>query len=524
MSSSSFQVETESAVEPATEESGGRSLRSLLLRGGMAMGVAAGLERGLNFFSNLLAARIAGPELFGAYSLVLVTASTIATYAGAGIGTTANRFAGAFPRESPQYRGLLRALVIISVSSAAVAAGFLFVGAAPFARLFLRNENLTNFLRLAAFSAGVMILLECCRGLLIGQQRFPALLLLSSVAGLGLLIFLPQAAAIGPGAMILTQACVGLSAISVCVIFARRLGVLPPRHSAGDVAHATSQAGPGIRDVFTFGMVQLGAVIGLNIAGWWITSLVARADVTLLQMGIYAVANQFRQLINIIPDLLARLCYPLLTSEKGREYGGHNHVIQINTFVITALAISTSCAVLSLLPFVLNHLYGRSYAAAELPSALLIATAVVHMCGAPAANRLNIVNLRATGIMNAVWTVLIISLGSLIIPRAGAAGAAGLFLITHIISAALTLLILRGYEKVPRGLTRLTLVAIVGALMIAALAFARIRLSAHALALTLSLVCLHLMILFILLIVMRQEGWRPGKFGLRSLMTAFRGK
>ncbi|MEJ7709646.1 MAG: oligosaccharide flippase family protein [Pyrinomonadaceae bacterium] len=191
------------AAKPITSEipplggTSSSSLGRLLLRGGLALGLAIGLERGLNFLANMLAARAAGPEVFGTYSIALVTASTIATYTGVGIGATANRFSGQFPRESPQYSGLLRALIIISVSSALVASAVLFAGAEPLAKLLLRNENLAPLLRLSAFSAAAMILLECCRGLLIGQHKFPALLVLSVISGTGLLLILPSAASRG---------------------------------------------------------------------------------------------------------------------------------------------------------------------------------------------------------------------------------------------------------------------------------------------------------------------------------------
>src|SRR5881396_885685 len=88
-----------------------RSLRHLLLYGGATLGVAVGVERVAGFVSASLAARIAGPQTFGAYSVALATAGTIAAYAGAGIGTTANRFAGQYPRDSPGYRSFLHALI-----------------------------------------------------------------------------------------------------------------------------------------------------------------------------------------------------------------------------------------------------------------------------------------------------------------------------------------------------------------------------------------------------------------------------
>ena len=503
-------------TEPVTAAAGVAPLARLLLRGGLALGFAVGLERGCNFFANVLAARIAGPETYGAYAIVLATAGTIATYTGAGVGATANRFAGEHPRESAEYGKLLRALVIISVGSALLAATLMLVGAAPLARLLLRNESLTGYLRVAALSAGALILLECLRGLLIGSQRFPALLLVSAVSGIGLALVLPFAAGVGAGAMIAGQAVVAVFAITACVLFAKRLGITPLAPAVKDNPRTADDF--GVRRVFVFGLVQLSAVVGLNIAGWWVTSLVARADVTLVQMGVYAVANQLRQLVNIFPDLLARLCYPLLTRERGREYGGADQVAVVGTFVNTGLSIAVAAAAIIVLPFVLGNLYGEAFRAGEAACALLLATAIVHMSNAPAAQRLNIVSLRAAGTINLLWTAAMILAGTLVVPLAGAAGAGATFLISHIASAVFVLVALRRARELPKGLTGLTATPVVGALALGGLACARAVMPNHLMLFTVALVVTAVSLLCALWLFGRRRGLIPDDLHLRSVL------
>ena len=95
-------------------------------------------------------------------------------------------------------------------------------GAGPLARWVLRNEALTSILRIAAISSAAIILFECCRGLLIGQQRFRSQLVLSIVFGAGLLIVLPLAASSSAALMIAGQASVALVCVAICVVFAKR--------------------------------------------------------------------------------------------------------------------------------------------------------------------------------------------------------------------------------------------------------------------------------------------------------------
>lgn len=480
----------------------GRSLKRLLARGGSTLGAASVLERGLGFIANVLAARFAGPQTFGAYAVVLATAGTVANYAGAGIGSTANRFSGQFPVGSKGYRGFLRAIILVSLVSALLGAVLMFAGAGPFARVLLRNEGLVNVLRIAAVSSGALILLECCRGLLIGQQKFQGLLLLSVVFGLGMLLILPAAAHMGAGAMIGGHAVVALLAVAACACFSRRLGIVPQQAEHID-------AGPGVRKIVAFGAVQLSTVVGINIASWWLASLVARSDTSLMQMGMYAVANQFRGLASIIPGLLAQVSYPLLTAETGRDYGGPDRVMLVNTFLSILLALSLAGLIVVILPWVLLYLYGSSYTNAELPAALLLATAISHMGSTSSANRLSIVNLRALGLINIVWAALVVLLGVWLVPVAGAAGAAGAFLLSHLFSQVAVLVVLKRSGILPQGILKLSLTGILAAVSFALLACMRAFFPARQLTVTALLLAVGMICMLALLRFGQAQGWVP---------------
>ncbi|HEX8774998.1 MAG TPA: oligosaccharide flippase family protein [Pyrinomonadaceae bacterium] len=492
-------------VEGGAPAEGTRSLRRLLAQGGATLGFAVMLDRGFGFLANLLAARAAGPQSFGAYSVVLATAGTVASYAGAGIGSTANRFSGKYPVGSPGYRGFLRTIILVSLCSAFLAALLMLAGAVPLARVLLRNEGLVGVLQVAAFSAGALILLECLRGLLIGQQRFQALILLSVVSGTGMLLVLPLAArAGGAAAMICGQAGVALLAVAACALFSRRLGIAPATLEAEE-----GQEGPGAQTIVKFGLVQFGAAVGLNIASWWLASLVARADVSLLQMGMYAVANQFRGLASILPGLLGQVTYPLLTAESGRHYGGPDRVVLINTFLSTSLVIIFAGLTMAFLPWILPALYGQSYTGAEVPSILLLATAISHMGGAAAANRVSIVNLRALGVINGLWAAGVVLIGIWLVPLAGATGAATAFFLGHLFSQAAVLVVLKQAEALPRGLLRLTLTGMLCAIMLTALAYFRAAQPSHRSVWTFALSGSLLVFLFTLLRFGARRQWLP---------------
>ena len=176
----------------ATQAALPRHVAKNLFSGTSALGLSIVIERGLGFLANLLAARLGGASTFGAYSLAITTANNISTYAAGGIGSTAVRFSGKYSRESAGYPTLSKVLLIISVVSATVAALGLWIGAGPVARL-LGKPVLTGLLSWAALSAASMIMLECCRGFLVGQRRLAPMLLLSGTVGVGMICLLPIA-------------------------------------------------------------------------------------------------------------------------------------------------------------------------------------------------------------------------------------------------------------------------------------------------------------------------------------------
>jgi O-antigen/teichoic acid export membrane protein len=467
-----------------------RSLRDLVLLGSATLGVAMVLERALGFISNMLAARISGPQTFGAYSVVLATAGTVAAYAGAGLGTTAIRFSGQYPRESAGYRKFLATIVGISLMSAIISALLMLTGASFLGRLVLRNEALTPILRIAAISSAAIILFECCRGLLIGQQKFRSQLVLSAVLGAGLIIVLPLAARISATAMIAGQAGVAMAGVGVCVIFAKRLGVSP--------LSPKTNIGPKVYPILRFGLVQFGAFAGVSLASWWVALLVARSDATLTQMGLYAIANQFRGLAAIAPALCAQVGYSLLTDESGAQFGGADRVMLTNSLLSTALATMIAGLAIITAPWLLLLVYGRSFTGAEGPVLILLATGVIHMSGGPAMQRLSIVRLRALAVINALWAVLVVLLGLWFVPKWGATGAALAFLISHAISDLLVMVSLARLGKLQEGYFALMAVLVTGTLSLALLGYWRAMIVPYSLPLTVLLTATWMIILILL--------------------------
>lgn len=436
-----------------------------LLTGASALIVATGIERGFGFLANLLAARFGGASTFGAYSLAMTTANNIAAYAGAGIGSTATRFSGEYPQGTPGYRALARALALVSGLSALVATVALFFGARPLASLLLKQAALTPLLEWASISAGVMILFECCRGFLLGQRRLKSLLLFSGVMGGAMIATLPAVSHLGPIAMICTQAGAGTLAIAAVLLSGRSRVALVDHHASPESVSKMA------RRVWNFGFVQLLGIVGLNAAGWWIASLVTRSDATLIEMGMFAVANQVRNIVALVPGLLTQSSYSLMADENAAP----GRVLVFCTFIATLVIVLLGGVGIVVLPWLLPLLWGKAYSGGVLAGSLALSTAIVHMSSAPASARLTIVSLPYAGVINGIWSATVVALSFVLLVGSHTGSAAtiamAVYLGGHTVSAALVIFALMRFGSAPSGLLPLFAIGNLTALALGALSW-----------------------------------------------------
>lgn len=419
-----------------------------LISGTSAYGASVALERGAGFLANILAARLGGAPTFGAYSLAINTANNISTYAAGGIGATAARFSGKYRHGSAGYPSLVRALALVSLVSAAIASLGLWLGAGPIAHL-LGKDSFVTLLRCAWVSAAGVVLMECARGFFVGQRFVAALLSLSLTVGAGMVFLLPYAAhRHAPNTMVVLQGVISLVAVGLCCLLGRQMGWRSNPYSG-----VSLPLGGILREVWSFGFVQLAGLIGSNLAGWWLTALVARNDTTLVQMSFFTIASQMRNLVGLPPSLLTEGSYAVMADPTHEASQTPQRVMALCCFAALSLSVLLGAAGIIVVPWGLTLLYGKTYAAAGAAVAVALATAVSHMGTAPAAARLTIVSIRATAIINTVWAIFVATSATLLLLHGGSAWQAmGIYFLAHVLSSCLVLAALKRLDHLPQGL------------------------------------------------------------------------
>ena len=487
-----------------------------LVSGTSALGLSVILERGAGFLANTLALRFGGLATFGAYSFAISTANNIATYAAAGIGATAARFSGKYQHGTPEYGTFARVLSVVSILSAFVAAVGLWLGATPVARL-LGQPHLTGLLHWAALSAAGIVLLECARGFFVGQRRIAALVLLSTVVGAGMLTVLPLAALRhSPIRMIISQGALTVAAVVICLLLARPLSLRAPR---GEEQSGNFQS--MLREVWSFGLVQLAGLVGSNLAGWWLITLVARADTSMVQMGLFGIASQLRNLVGLAPGLLTEGSYAVMADPAGEEAKTPQHILGFTSFVSCLTGMSLASVGIVLAPWLLRLIYKLSSGTASVTVAIGLTLAVMHMGNAPAAARLSIVSIRASGVINTLWAIFVASAGTLLMLHGGSAAMAlTVYLLAHTLSSVLVLAVLARKASLPRGMPSTFVVAAGSTGVLAGFAALRATRPEETLVLTFGMLLVMVGALATLLALGRTYRWLPSRAAMRGLVAS----
>ena len=144
--------------------------------------------------------------------------------------------------------------------------------------------------------------------------------------------------------------------------------------------------------------MQIAGLIGVNVAGWWLTSLVAKSDPSMIQMSFFAVAHQLRNMVALVPSLLIEGSFAEMTDRKGQWEKTPDNVMAVCTYAATFVSLLIAGAGIILSPWLLTLVYGKTYGGAVAATSLALATAVVHMGSGAASSRLSMYSTRMSAV------------------------------------------------------------------------------------------------------------------------------
>jgi O-antigen/teichoic acid export membrane protein len=194
-------------------------------------------------------------------------------------------------------------------------------------------------------------------------------------------------------------------------------------------------------------------------------------DVSLAQVGFFSIASQFRNMVGMAPGLLTEGSLAIMADPEGETQRAPHQILGFVTFTSLLVSFLMAATAILLLPRLLRTFYSRTYSHAAPAVAIALALAVMHMGNAPASARLSIVCVRSSIAINAIWAIVVIGAGVLLLTRGMSAAMAMLiFLGAHSLSSVLVLFMLWRKDSLPRGMTGCFVLATCAAAALAAVA------------------------------------------------------
>lgn len=414
-------------LKPSTEAASIRGLAK-----GTALLVAATLlQRSGTFVGNALAARIAGPERFGFYVLACQTATLLSGYAGMSMGTVSTKFgANIGPSAAQEARRAAARGLIVFLIVAVAGASLMGILAGHAVLSDPSNVQGIGLLLSVSLLAAVTVLSECMQGLAVGIPERRGSILLGACCGGGAAVLLPVAAAMGSWAMVLAMACAsGLGAIAGGTAIWKHV---PKGTFSGPLPAALKSA----RTVYVFAAAQFFAAFSVGTASYLVTLIVARHDTSLRQAGIYASAQQVRNLMLFLPLVVTQASLPSIMRNAASE----------TTSLSTATVSALSCVFAgggAILSQFLALFYGPGYAPAGQVLCALLCSALAQANVSLLAQRLVAHHSRRLALVNVIWGVSLVACAAALVPTKGAAGAGWSYSIAQLISNCAVLLLSR---------------------------------------------------------------------------------
>jgi O-antigen/teichoic acid export membrane protein len=366
-------------------------------------------------------ARSLGREGLGELGVVLTTCTTISVFASFGLGTTATRFIS-MNRDSDPHRAGRIAVLVIAVTallSTAVSTGVL-IWSTPLASSLLDAPGFAPYLRLAIPILVLGALQETIQGVLAGLEAFRSVAKTSAITGISQALGMVAGARWGHvsgcicGAVLGSLIGVGCASIMLRAEVQRR-GFDP------DLRNCRREWGPIWR--FALPAVLVGGVVML--AHWMSMVFLVRSRDGADQMGLFTAANQWRNAILYVPNLIASAGLPVLT-QLWNERSGTAYVRAVRfKFLIGLLSSAGIAAPIVLLSGFIFRGYGNEFSGGPIVLAMLAGSAVL----ASSANMLGQAIVGEgrmwTGLaVNLIWASVLIALADRWIPSGGALGLA----------------------------------------------------------------------------------------------------
>ena len=424
------------------------SLASRLIRGAFWSLAGTVASRCLGLAASISAARILGKVTMGELGIIQSTVGMFSAFAGMGLGLAATKHVAEYQAKDRSLAGETIGMLSIISWTSGLLMTVVMIGVSPWlAHHNLAAPQLATPMRIGSFLLLFGVINGVQTGVLSGFEAFKSIARVNLISGLANFPLM-LGGAYWWGLRGAVSALVASLAIN-CILnfFAVR------REAAKAGVNITFKHFHRHRNlIWTFGLPGMlsGAISGP--VGWITSMTLVKQPGGYAEMGIYNAASNWFQLVVFLPNLLAQVLLPILSSYAAKNDGrGLNRALVLATWtnVIVVFPIIAVGCVLS--RFIMG-LYGPGFAEGWPVLALTLISAGVLTIQGPITDRLVATSkMWAYFFAHIVWGMLFIGTAFLWVPAHGGAGLALARLAAYVANGLWVLGVIWWYLGQPSG-------------------------------------------------------------------------
>ena len=419
------------ATKAATDIWAADSLRGRFARGAVWSLFGAVMSQGSILAASVITARLLGRERFGEYGMIQSTVGMFGVFAGMGLGLTATKYVAELRVTNPDRAGSMIALstaVALGTGTTAVVA---LLALAPWlAAHTLNASHLSAELRIGAGVLFLNALNGTQTGALAGFEAFRTIARVNLIRGV---LTLPFAVA---GVLLwnLRGAVVALVAAAALGWILNHIAIHTEcRRNGVSVRWESFWSDHVILWKFSLPAFLAGAMTGP--AMWAASSILVNQPRGYAEMGVFSAANQWRTAVLFLPALLSQPLLSMLSNVGVGDLGSFRKLLRANLLLSFGLSVLMAAPIIFCSSWIMKA-YGRSFLVGRPVLVLLVLAAVISSTASVIGQAIaSLDRMWWAFVLNFVWALVLLASAVLLVPRYGALGLAGAFLVSYLVHA-----------------------------------------------------------------------------------------
>jgi len=380
------------------------------------------------FIAILVTARFLGKQGFGELGMITSTVGALGSFAGFGIGLTANKYVAELKEKEPDRAGRIIALS----NQMALFSGLFFalvcILIAPWlAARTLNAPHLTTMLQVGALIIPASALLGVQTGTLAGFQAFRDIAWNNLRQGLLVLpLTISLVYSLGLLGAVLSLAITPATGVVMAARTLKRI------YANSGMVINYRQGWREKRVLWDFTLPGILAVNLINPVTWSANAILVNQPNGYSEMGLFSMANQLRMLILFLPNIIGMVTVPLLSEIHGKKDPGYfAQVANLNVKTIWSFILPAGFLAIGFSSWLVG-LYGPQFQSGRPVFALMVCVSILTVVnGTIRQSLISAGKMWVDCLSNLVWASILIVSVAYLVPKSGSKGMALAYLIAY---------------------------------------------------------------------------------------------